>query len=186
METILKRIQHICEDIFILLDKKSLLDSRLVNHSWKEVMYRKTFQCHDTDLTPFHITPFGTVICIHFFFKKNLLKLVKSLIYNLFKKYNSVICCLGTIMYGVKLESLCINLVKRFWFFDFLKQAMTLPKELEFQDLAIFSGHKKPQFIYIFDYEFLAVEMQSQVQYRLQPETDCFAAEVFVFILRVN
>ena len=121
-----------------------------------------------------------------FFFKKNLLKLVKSLIYNLFKKYNSVICCLGTIMYGVKLESLCINLVKRFWFFDFLKQAMTLPKELEFQDLAIFSGHKKPQFIYIFDYEFLAVEMQSQVQYRLQPETDCFAAEVFVFILRVN
>ena len=89
-------------------------------------------------------------------------------------------------MYGVKLESLCINLVKRFWFFDFLKQAMTLPKELEFRDLAIFSGHKKPQFIYLFDYEFLAVEMQSQVQYRLQPETDCFAAEVFVFILRVN
>ena len=77
METILKRIQHICEDIFILLDKKSLLDSRLVNHSWKEVMYRKTFQCHDTDLTPFHITPFDTVICIHFFLKKKSFKVGK-------------------------------------------------------------------------------------------------------------
>lgn len=75
-------------------------------------------------------------------------------------------------MYGVnsvKLESLCIKLVKRFWFFDFLKQAMTLPQELEFQNPAIFSGHKKtPVYLYIFDYEFLAVEMQSQVQYSLR------------------
>ena len=56
-------------------------------------------------------------------------------------------------MYGVnsvKLESLCIKLVKRFWFFDFLKQAMTLPQELEFQNPAIFSGHKKtPVYLYI-------------------------------------
>ena len=36
-------LQHIAEDIFNILDKKSLLDCRLVNKSWMAIMKKQTF-----------------------------------------------------------------------------------------------------------------------------------------------
>ena len=36
-------LQHIAEDIFKILDKKSLLDCRLVNRSWMAIMKKQTF-----------------------------------------------------------------------------------------------------------------------------------------------
>ena len=45
METITKipGLQHIAEDILKLLDKKSLMDCRLVNSSWKNVFDQPIF-----------------------------------------------------------------------------------------------------------------------------------------------
>ena len=45
MEAITKipGLQHMSEDIFKLLDKKSLMDCRLVNSSWKNVLEQSTF-----------------------------------------------------------------------------------------------------------------------------------------------
>ena len=45
MEVITKipGLQHISEDIFKLLDKKSLMDCRLVNSPWKNVLEKSTF-----------------------------------------------------------------------------------------------------------------------------------------------
>ena len=36
-------LQHVSEDIFKLLDKKSLIDARLVNSSWKNVLDQPMF-----------------------------------------------------------------------------------------------------------------------------------------------
>ena len=36
-------LQHIAEDIFHILDKKCLLDCKLVNKSWMSIMNRQTF-----------------------------------------------------------------------------------------------------------------------------------------------
>ena len=36
-------LQHISEDVFKLLDKKSLLECRMVNSSWKEVLDQPIF-----------------------------------------------------------------------------------------------------------------------------------------------
>ena len=36
-------LQHVSEDIFQLLDKKSLMNCRLVNRSWKNVMDQPNF-----------------------------------------------------------------------------------------------------------------------------------------------
>ena len=36
-------LQHVSEDIFKLLDKKSLMDCRLVNSSWKKVLDQPMF-----------------------------------------------------------------------------------------------------------------------------------------------
>ena len=36
-------LQHIAEDIFNILDKKSLLDCRVVNKSWMAIMKKQTF-----------------------------------------------------------------------------------------------------------------------------------------------
>ena len=36
-------LQHISQDIFNLLDKKSILDCRLVNHAWKNILDEPTF-----------------------------------------------------------------------------------------------------------------------------------------------
>ena len=36
-------LQHVSEDIFKLLDKKSLMNCRLVNHSWKDILDQPNF-----------------------------------------------------------------------------------------------------------------------------------------------